>query len=74
MLRDIFRFDIYSLYFVKWAFVVDLPEKYPSQLPFLHPRLLPTSAESSNTIPKVIFSQCQNTVDNFDKTKTEKKG
>ena len=35
MLRDIFRFDIYSLYFVKWAFVMDLPEKYPSQLPFL---------------------------------------
>ena len=50
MLRYIFRFDIYiySLYFVKWAFVVDLPEKYPFQLPFL------TSAASSANQRRIV--------------------
>ena len=35
MFRDIFHLDTYSLGSVKWAFVVDLPEKSPFRRPFL---------------------------------------
>ena len=48
MTCDIFRFDIYNLYFVKRAFVVDLLEKYPSQLPFL------TAATSSANQRRIV--------------------